>query len=129
MLCSIDRHLAVVCAKNIDIRRKASLDNFCKPKKNRPQLRLISASLALKCGAPRGIRTHDPRFRRPMLCPLSYRRMKLNSSRCLRLCLLLALLWRYYFVTTSFSCSLYLVVKARSKRTAAASWRLGATWL
>jgi hypothetical protein len=25
--------------------------------------------------APRGIRTHDPRFRRPMLCPLSYRRM------------------------------------------------------
>jgi len=24
--------------------------------------------------APRGIRTHDPRFRRPMLCPLSYRR-------------------------------------------------------
>ena len=25
--------------------------------------------------APRGIRTHDPRFRRPMLCPLSYRRL------------------------------------------------------
>ena len=24
--------------------------------------------------APRGIRTHDPRFRRPMLYPLSYRR-------------------------------------------------------
>ena len=32
-----------------------------------------------KCGrvryAPSGIRTHDPRFRRPMLYPLSYRRM------------------------------------------------------
>ena len=29
----------------------------------------------LVSGAPRGIRTHDPRFRRPMLCPLSYRRI------------------------------------------------------
>ena len=33
-------------------------------------------NLASKSGAPRGIRTHDTRFRRPMLCPLSYRRIK-----------------------------------------------------
>ena len=34
----------------------------------------LSVILASKSGTPRGIRTHDPRFRRPMLCPLSYRR-------------------------------------------------------
>jgi hypothetical protein len=32
-------------------------------------------------GAPRGIRTHDPRFRRPMLCPLSYRRKSKNEAK------------------------------------------------
>jgi hypothetical protein len=40
-------------------------------------------NVAIGCGvrsAPRGIRTHDPRFRRPMLCPLSYRRPDLNYS-------------------------------------------------
>jgi hypothetical protein len=39
-------------------------------------------NVAIGCGvrsAPRGIRTHDPRFRRPMLCPLSYRRPDSNS--------------------------------------------------
>ena len=30
--------------------------------------------LRRKAGAPGGIRTHDPRFRRPMLYPLSYGR-------------------------------------------------------
>ncbi len=35
----------------------------------------LGVYLASKTGAPRGIRTHDPRFRRPMLCPLSYRRL------------------------------------------------------
>ncbi len=35
-------------------------------------------------GAPRGIRTHDPRFRRPMLYPLSYRRMRHGNYSCRR---------------------------------------------
>ena len=30
---------------------------------------------AVEAGAPGGIRTHDPRFRRPMLYPLSYGRV------------------------------------------------------
>src|SRR4030066_584857 len=33
-------------------------------------------------GAPGGIRTHNLRFRRPLLCPLSYGGMALTSRMC-----------------------------------------------
>ena len=53
-----------------------AFDGILLAKIKKPPIRLpVSGSfLASKSGAPRGIRTHDPRFRRPMLYPLSYRR-------------------------------------------------------
>src|SRR5262249_11904260 len=34
-----------------------------------------------KCGTPGGNRTHNPRLRRPVLCPLSYGRLGTKVSR------------------------------------------------
>ncbi len=42
---------------------------------NLPGIR-IRKNDVFRTGAPRGIRTHDHRFRRPMLYPLSYRRTR-----------------------------------------------------
>ena len=47
-------------------------------------------------GTPGESRTHDTRFRKPLLYPLSYRGLKLNFRLIIPLCPFLALNWRYF---------------------------------